>query len=78
MLDSTVRTPSFIERVFFLIHQNNWEVEWKFGLAVLEEQYARRHPIVIPYNLLTYPISQCYFTARKDIRREVLRKLIII
>ncbi|KAL9953992.1 hypothetical protein ACROYT_G041478 [Oculina patagonica] len=51
-------------------YKTNWEVEWKFGLAVVEEQYARRHAVVIPYNILTYPILQCYFAVNKDTRHE--------
>ena len=46
-------------------------MEWKFGLAVVEEQYARRHAIVIPYNLLTYLIARCYFAAKRDTREQV-------
>ena len=38
---------------------------------MLEEQYARRHAIVIPYNLLTYPILQFYFSKNKDTRKQV-------
>ena len=46
-------------------------MEWKFGLAVLEEDYERRHAIVIPYNLLTYPIAQIYLSKNKDSRKQV-------
>jgi len=52
-------------------------VEWKFGLAVIEEQYARRHAVVIPYNILTYPIARCYFARNKDTRQEVLREKLL-
>ena len=52
-------------------------MEWKFGLAVLEEEYERRHAIVIPYNLLTYPIAQIYLSKNKDSRKQVFTFLCV-
>ncbi|CAH3147513.1 unnamed protein product, partial [Porites lobata] len=51
----------------------NADVEWKFSRAVVADEYRRFHPIVVPFNIITFPISRCYIKKYGDSRAEVRR-----
>lgn len=48
----------------------NADVEWKFARAVVADEYRRHHPIVVPFNIITFPISHCYIKKYGDSRAE--------
>ncbi|XP_020604926.1 short transient receptor potential channel 5-like isoform X2 [Orbicella faveolata] len=50
--------------------KTNAEVEWKFARAVVENQYRNLHCIVVPFNLLSVPVTLCYFNAMGNPREE--------
>jgi len=50
--------------------KTNAEVEWKFARAVVENQYRNLHTIVVPFNLLSVPVTLCYFNALGNPREE--------
>ena len=51
-------------------------MEWKFSRAVVADEYRRYHPIVVPFNIITYPVSQCYITIHGDSEAKVCRSWI--
>lgn len=50
--------------------KTNAEVEWKFARAVVENQYRNLHSIVVPFNLLSVPLTLCYFNAMGNPREK--------
>ncbi|CAH3147511.1 unnamed protein product, partial [Porites lobata] len=50
--------------------ETNADVEWKFARAVVADEYRRHHPIVVPFNIITFPISHCYIKKYGDSRAE--------
>nr|XP_058970450.1 short transient receptor potential channel 4-like isoform X1 [Pocillopora verrucosa] len=49
--------------------ETNADVEWKFSRAVVADEYRRFHPIVAPFNIISFPACQCYIWKSGD-RRE--------
>lgn len=54
--------------------ETNADVEWKFARAVVADEYRRHHPIVVPFNIITFPISHCYIKKYGDSRAERARR----
>lgn len=51
--------------------QTNADVEWKFSRAVVADEYRRYHPIVVPFNIISVPLSHCYIKIYGDNRAKV-------
>ena len=49
-------------------------MEWKFSRAVVADEYRRYHPIVVPFNIITYPVAHWYINSHGDTRDEVCRR----
>lgn len=51
--------------------QTNADLEWKFFRAVVAEEYRRYHPIVVPFNIISLPMSFLYTKKYGDNRAKV-------
>jgi len=50
--------------------ETNADVEWKYSHAVIADEYRRYHPIVVPFNIVSVPISRLYIKIYGDKRHE--------
>ncbi|XP_078359537.1 short transient receptor potential channel 5-like [Oculina patagonica] len=50
--------------------ETNADVEWKFSRAVVADEYRRYHPIVVPFNIISVPLSHCYIKIYGDNRAK--------
>jgi len=50
--------------------ETNADVEWKYSHAVIADEYRRYHPIVVPFNVISVPISRLYIKIYGDKRQE--------
>ena len=55
----------------FPYFQTNADLEWKFFRAVVAEEYRRYHPIVVPFNIISLPMSFLYTKKYGDNRAKV-------
>lgn len=62
------------ELLLYLCFQTNADVEWKYSHAVIADEYRRYHPIVVPFNVISVPISRLYIKIYGDKRQEVCTK----
>lgn len=54
--------------------ETNADVEWKYSHAVIADEYRRYHPIVVPFNIVSVPISHLYIKIHGDKRDEKAQK----
>lgn len=54
--------------------ETNADLEWKFFRAVVAEEYRRYHPIVVPFNIISLPMSFLYTKKYGDNRAKRVKE----